>query len=73
MQYQIGGPWKKTIIISNLGFGRSILNSRDVPELIYWYLDLASVFRVPYADCEYNLGNLYLRSGLKDKAEAHFR
>jgi hypothetical protein len=59
------------MISSNLGLGPSILNSRDV--LIYWYLDLASVLRVPYADCEYNLGNLYLRSGLRDKAEAHFR
>jgi hypothetical protein len=28
---------------------------------------------VPYADCEYNLGNLYLRLGQEDKAEARFR
>ena len=29
--------------------------------------------RSPYADCEYNLGNLYLKTGQRLEAEKRFR
>ena len=34
---------------------------------------MALSLRSPYADCEYNLGNLYLKTGRMMEAEERFR